>query len=106
MSWYKDFFSSPITEITQKKFVADVMATAATVTGSETFPELYERARLVLDKIEKIKLDNILLVAHENIGKMISAVYHNWTWEEGLKKLFLDNAEIIVLSDKADVVPV
>lgn len=69
--------------------------------GAEDFPSTYKRAQKVLSDIrEKHPDKNVLIVTHGDIGKMIRAVYHGWSWEEGLKTPYFNNTEILELSKK------
>lgn len=43
--------------------------------------------------------DNILLVTHGDIGKIIRAAFYGWSWEEGLKTPYFDNTDVIELSE-------
>lgn len=71
------------------------------VEGAEDFPTLLERARKVLKGImERYPNENILIVSHSDIGKMLQAAYHGWTWEQELKTPYFDNTDIIELSEK------
>lgn len=74
------------------------------VEGAEDFPTLLDRGRKILQEIRQRHPDkNILIVTHGDIGKMIRAAYHNWTWEQGLKTPHFDNTEILELSDRQDI---
>ncbi|MEY4731399.1 MAG: hypothetical protein RL681_345 [Candidatus Parcubacteria bacterium] len=74
------------------------------VEGAENFPTLYERARKILQEIrQRHPNENVLLVTHGDIGKMIRAAYHKWDWEDGLKTPYFDNTGILELSEKQDV---
>lgn len=44
----------------------------------------------------------ILIVTHGDTGKMIRAVCHGWTWENGLKTPYFNNAGILELA-KQDI---
>ncbi len=73
--------------------------------GSEDFPRCFERARKVLQEIEKrYKNKNILIVAHGDIGKMIQALYHKWDWERALTTPCQDNTGVLELSPGQDKV--
>ena len=76
------------------------------VEGSETFPEVLDRAKRVLDWVqEKHPTGNVLLATHGDLGKMIRAAYHGWTWEKGLMHSHLGNSEVLELfPGKEDVV--
>jgi uncharacterized phosphatase len=69
--------------------------------GAEDFPNLYKRAQSFLDKISKEYPDKVIVaVTHGDIGKIIRAVYHNWTWEEGLQTPSFENTGVLHLGDK------
>ena len=71
--------------------------------GAEKFPDLYKRAQKILYEIkEKHINENVLVVAHGDIGKMMRAVHHKWTWEEGLKKPYFENTGILELNESQD----
>lgn len=66
--------------------------------GSEDFPTLLKRGQKVLEKITSEQPNkNIVIVAHGDIGKMIRAAYHNWTWKEGLMTPYFANTDILEL---------
>lgn len=72
---------------------------------AETFPKLYKRAKLVLQKIKNLEPNkNVLLVTHGDLGKMIRAAFHNWTWKKGLQQPYFDNTGILVLTKKMDII--
>ena len=67
--------------------------------GAEEFPNLYYRAKQLLEKIKaKHPNENVLLVTHGDIGKMLNAVSIGLSWEEGLQTPYFANAEIVELS--------
>jgi broad specificity phosphatase PhoE len=73
--------------------------------GSEDFPTLLERARAVVRELrERHPGQTILVVTHGDIGKMIRAAYHDWTWEQGLKTPYFSNAGVLELVEGEDVV--
>jgi probable phosphoglycerate mutase len=76
------------------------------VEGSETFPEVLDRAKRVLNWVqEKHPNENVLLATHGDLGKMIRAAFHGWTWEQGLMHSHLGNSEVLELfPGKEDVV--
>lgn len=70
--------------------------------GAETFPELVDRAKKILNTIkEKYKDGNILLVSHGDIGKMIYAAYYNLDWKQVLKMFHFGNSELLELSEES-----
>jgi broad specificity phosphatase PhoE len=76
------------------------------VEGSETFPQVLARAKRVLDWVQaKHPAENVLLATHGDLGKMIRAAFHGWTWEKGLLHSPLDNSEVLELfPGKEDVI--
>lgn len=67
--------------------------------GAETFPELIKRGGVVIKKISNFKEDdNILLVCHSDIGKMIYAAYYELDWKSVLTQFQFDNCELLLLS--------
>lgn len=74
------------------------------VDGAENFPMLYKRGKKVLQEvIERHPNKNVLVVTHGDIGKMIRAAFHNWSWEDGLKTPYFDNTGILELSTGKDI---
>lgn len=93
----------PHTDI--EKYCAPNIIKTETVTyflspeGAETFSELIDRGKVVLNKIKKNHQDgNILLVCHRDIGKMIYAAYYNLDWKEFLPKFHFDNSDLLLMS--------
>jgi broad specificity phosphatase PhoE len=73
--------------------------------GAELFPELLMRAKAVLHKIQTLHpTGNVVLVAHGDIGKMIRAAYHGWTWQRALDTPYLDNTGVLELEPGADLI--
>ncbi len=70
--------------------------------GAETFPQLIERAKKVLNEIKAKHEDgNILLVTHGDFGKMIYTAYYNLNWKEVLKMFHFGNSELLELSEES-----
>lgn len=68
--------------------------------GGETFPQVMERARGVLDLLkEKHTGSSVLVVTHGDIGKMLYASYYNLDWENVLTSFHFGNADILLLSE-------
>ncbi len=64
--------------------------------GAETFPQLIERAKKVLNEIKAKHEDgNILLVTHGDFGKMIYTAYYI------LKMFHFGNSELLELSEES-----
>jgi len=72
--------------------------------GAEDFPTLYNRGKKIIEEILSRHPDkNVLVVAHGDIGKMIRASYHGWTWEKGLKTPYFDNTGVLELEIGKDI---
>lgn len=67
--------------------------------GAETFPQLIERGKIVLEKVNRNHKDgNVLLVCHGDIGKMIYAAYYNLNWQDFLPKFHFGNSDLLLMS--------
>jgi len=67
--------------------------------GAESFPATLRRAKRVLkDIIARHPNDNVVLVTHGDIGKMIRAAYYGWDWKKGLLTPYFDNTGVLELS--------
>jgi broad specificity phosphatase PhoE len=93
----------PVSKI-EELCAPDVIKTA-TVTyflspsGAETFPDLIQRARVLLEKLnEKHKEGSLLLVTHGDFGKMMYAAYYDLPWENVLTSFHFGNCELLLLS--------
>jgi broad specificity phosphatase PhoE len=72
--------------------------------GAEDYPSTYLRAQKVLkDMQKKHSNENVLIVSHGDIGQMIQAAYHGWTWEKGLSISYFDNTGILELTPEKDI---
>lgn len=72
--------------------------------GAETFPQLMERAKKILSWLDKNnKYQNILLVCHGDIGKMIYGAFYNLSWKEALTEFNFSNSEIILLEKGLEI---
>ena len=68
--------------------------------GAETFPQLLERAKKVIEYIQASHSEgSILLVTHGDIGKMIYAAYYGLDWESVLTSFHFGNCEVLLLSE-------
>jgi len=95
---------SDIPKYTDKIFQTDRVDYFLEVEGAENFPTLLERGRKILQEIkQEHPSENILIVTHGDIGKMIRAAYHGWSWEQGLKTPYFDNTGVLELSEKQDI---
>src|SRR3989338_9826521 len=67
---------------------------------AETFPGLLERADRVLSWIKNNHQDeNILLVSHGDLGKMLYAAYYRLDWKKVLMMFHFGNSELLILSE-------
>ena len=70
--------------------------------GAETFPDLIQRAKSVIDDIVERHEDkgdeSVLLVTHGDFGKMMYAAYYQLQWEDVLKQFHFGNSEVLLLS--------
>lgn len=70
--------------------------------GAETFPQLVERAKKLLDALRaKHKDENILLVTHGDFGKMIYTAYYDLDWMRVLNMFHFGNSELLELSKES-----
>ena len=96
---------SDISKYTDKILPTDRVNYFLEVEGAEDFPTLLLRGRKILNEIRQRHPDkNVLIVTHGDIGKMIRAAYHGWTWENGLKTPYFDNTGVLELSEKQDII--
>jgi broad specificity phosphatase PhoE len=66
---------------------------------AETFPDLLERAKILLEKIaDEYKEGSVLLVTHGDLGKMIYAQYYGLDWQDVLTLFHFGNSELLLLS--------
>lgn len=86
-----------IPKLTKHVYVGDKINYFLDGPGVETFPELLIRAEQVLHEIEQQTTNNILIVTHGDMSKMLRAAFYGWSWQEGLETPYMDNAEIIEL---------
>jgi probable phosphoglycerate mutase len=67
---------------------------------AETFPDLIERGKAVLEEIKSLHSDgSVLLVTHGDIGKMIYAAYYDLAWSDVLVNFHFGNCEVLLLSE-------
>lgn len=70
--------------------------------GAETFPQLLERGTQILGWLKENNTnENILLVSHGDIGKMIYATFYNLNWKEVLTQFHFGNSEILLLAENS-----
>jgi probable phosphoglycerate mutase len=82
--------------------VTDVVTYFLSYEGAETFPDLIERAKLLLEELKvRHSNDSILLVGHGDMGKMIYAAYYGLSWREVLKQFHFGNSELLILSPES-----
>jgi broad specificity phosphatase PhoE len=66
---------------------------------AETFPDLLERAKILLEKIaDEYTEGSVLLVTHGDLGKMIYAQYYGLDWQDVLTLFHFGNSELLLLS--------
>lgn len=71
--------------------------------GAETFPELLDRARGVLDQVRaKHPSGSILLVTHGDFGKMLYAAFYGLPWQDMLTGFHFGNCELLLLAEGVD----
>lgn len=71
--------------------------------SAETFPQLIDRAKKLLSWIEKNnKEENILLVSHGDIGKMIYTAFYNLDWKDTLTEFHFGNSEVLLLQKSSN----
>ncbi|MDA3803145.1 MAG: histidine phosphatase family protein [Patescibacteria group bacterium] len=69
---------------------------------AETFSQLIDRANELFNWIEQQNFsENILLVTHGDIGKMIYAAYYNLPWKNVLTDFHFGNTELLLLDKDA-----
>jgi len=84
-----------------KTFQGDKVNYFIEAEGAEDFPALLKRADTILKEIsQRHPEQNILIVTHGDLGKMIRAAYHNWTWEDALKTPYFANTGLLELAEK------
>jgi broad specificity phosphatase PhoE len=68
--------------------------------GAETFPDLINRGKKLLKKLnDSYQEKSILLVTHGDIGKMIYCGYYNLDWKKVLEAFHFGNSELLLMSD-------
>lgn len=68
--------------------------------NAETFPEMKERGKKLLEEIKALHDDgSILLVTHGCFGKMLYAAYYDLDWIQTLKMFHFGNCEVLLLSE-------
>lgn len=66
---------------------------------AETFPQVQDRAnQLLIFLSNKYTDQNILLVTHGDLGKMLYAEYYNLYWREVLESFHFGNSELLLLA--------
>ena len=67
--------------------------------GAETFPQVQDRASQILKFLADNHNDqNILLVTHGDLGKMLYAEYYNIDWRVVLESFHFGNSELLLLA--------
>lgn len=97
----------PVTDIpkySHKTLQTDRVLYFLEAEGAEDFPTLYDRGKKIIEEIiARHQNENVLIVTHGDIGKMIRAAYHGWSWEEGLKTPYFDNTGVLELEVGKDI---
>lgn len=66
--------------------------------GAETFPQLISRAKELFSWLDKNDSnENVLLVTHGDIGKMIYTAFYDLDWKDVLLEFHFGNSEILLL---------
>ncbi|MCL4391767.1 histidine phosphatase family protein [Patescibacteria group bacterium] len=79
---------------------ADIITYFLSPKGAETFPDLIERGKKVIEEVQHRHKDgNILLVGHGDMGKMIYAAYYHLDWRSVLTMFHFGNSELLLLSE-------
>ena len=79
---------------------AEVITYFLSPEGAETFPDLMNRADILLKKIKSLhRSGNILLVSHGDIGKMIYAKYYDLDWRTVLTQFHFGNCDLLLLAE-------
>lgn len=95
---------SKIPSYVEKTYPTDKVDYFLEAEGAEDFPTLLGRSKKILEEIrERHPSEDVLVVTHGDIGKMLCAAYHGWSWEQGLKAPYFDNTEVLELADSQDV---
>lgn len=67
--------------------------------GAETFPDLIERGKQVIQAVQSAHTEGaVLLVTHGDIGKMIYAAYYDLDWNDVLVNFHFGNCEVLQLA--------
>lgn len=67
--------------------------------GAETFPEMIERAEILVEEMyRKHEHDTLLFVSHGDFGKMVYAAFYELPWLNVLKDFHFGNSELLLLS--------
>lgn len=68
--------------------------------NAETFPEMRERAKKLLDHIRATDKDgSILLVTHGCFGKMFYSAYYDLDWKQTLEMFHFGNSDLLLLCE-------
>jgi broad specificity phosphatase PhoE len=89
---------SEIRQIATRVLLIDQFQHVLEAPGVETYSDLWARAGRVLERIGKRhSQDFVLIVAHNEINKMIRAKFCNTSWEQELQLPPMQNCEVIAL---------
>jgi broad specificity phosphatase PhoE len=91
----------PVTDIpkyAQEVIQGDLVRYFLGVPEAEEFPQVYQRAKEVLEDIkQKYPDQNVLIVAHGDFDMMARAAFYNWGWRKGLEAPYFENASVVEL---------
>lgn len=84
---------------------------------AEDFPTVFLRAKQFLERMQELfskrfletiptpppeqNKENVVIVTHGDIGKMIYAAFLGWSWEEALTEFHFDNGDVLDLQELA-----
>lgn len=85
-------------------FVTDTITYFLSPEGAETFPQLIERGKKVLDEVKRRYMGKrVLMVGHGDMGKMIYAAATGKHWMDVLKDFHFGNGDLIDIASTGDV---
>lgn len=83
--------------------VTDTITYFLSPEGAETFPQLIERGKKVLDEVKRRYMGKrVLMVGHGDMGKMIYAAATGKDWMDVLTGFHFGNGELIDISSDGD----
>ena len=91
--------ASDIPRIASRVLVVDRFRYVIEAPGVESYPDLWARAGRVLRRIRTEPSEtSVLIVAHNEINKMIRANFYNTPWEQELQLPPLDYCQVLALN--------